>query len=30
VACIWKDRSLIALNSIALFILLSGLLQRIL
>lgn len=30
VACIWKDRALLVLNSIALFILLSGLMQRIL
>ena len=29
VACLWKDRSLITLNSIAIFILLCGVLQRI-
>ena len=29
VACLWKDRSLVALNSIAMFILLSGILQRL-
>jgi hypothetical protein len=28
VACMWRDRSLITLNAIAMFILLSGILQR--
>lgn len=28
VACLWKDRALITLNAIGIFILLSGILQR--
>ncbi len=28
VACIWRDRALITLNAIGMFILLSGILQR--